>query len=143
MVGLKRCGSKFLPIRLVTPKSDRGQGINIPMEKEEDSVDYTNCSHLDSTTFSGDLICLNCGKVLQSNSQLSLDPVYLDRDTNRHSSQGVIPRQLITHQEREESSLRFTARKLISSFALKPALEALELMHSTGRLGSQKIRHLR
>ena len=109
------------------------------MEKEDSvtSVDYTNCSHLDSTAFSGDLICLNCGKVLQSNSQLSLDPVYLDRDTNKHnshsshSSQGGIPRQPISHQEREESALRFTARKLISSFALKPAYEAeaLELMH--------------
>lgn len=87
-----------------------------------------NCEHVTSDTFSGDLICLKCGQVLQSNSQLSLEPAYLDR--------GINPKYLpvdplkLSHQERSELALHVLSKKLISTFALKPSYEteAIELM---------------
>ena len=157
-IGIKGIEDALLTHLLVTPKSDRGQVINIPMEDGDptsDPVDpystttiiiseldtenaISTCQHASSSPFSGDLICLTCGKVLQANSQLSLDPVYLDRDINKPKRSGSSScaqlnssaRFKLTHSEREESALRVLARKLIASFALKPAYEteAFELM---------------
>lgn len=87
----------------------------------------TTCQHISSDTFSGDLICIKCGQVLQSNSQLSLEPAYLDRGTLNYSNPATIK---LSHQERSELFLHTLARKLIASFALKPSYEteSLELM---------------
>lgn len=86
------------------------------------------CEHVSSDTISGNLICLKCGQVLQSNNQLSLEPAYLDRPTFAH--QPTTDPFKLTHQERSELALRDLARKIISSFALKTSYEpeALELM---------------
>ena len=101
-----------------------------PSETDEEVINseiddniILNCTHLASSSFAGDLVCLSCGKVLQSNSQLSLEPVFLDRDINKPSPV-VCPARTLSHQEREELALKLLARKLVSSFALKTAYEA-------------------
>lgn len=107
----------------------------------------SHCSHESTSTstlndtisFSGDLICAHCGQVLQNNSQLASEPVYLDRDRkytgtsaiSAISSSGFNSAPSLTHQERSELALTALLRKLITSFALKPSYEpeTLQLMH--------------
>lgn len=90
----------------------------------------STCEHFSSDTFSGDLICLKCGQVLQINSQLSLEPAYLDRPGVNQKYQTHTDPLKLSHQERSELALHSLARKLISSFALKSSYEseAIELM---------------
>lgn len=88
------------------------------------------CEHGSSDTISGDLICLKCGQVLQSNSHLSLEPSYLERPLVAPLKLSSSDSFKLSHQERSESALRSLARKLIFSFALKSSYEpeAFELM---------------
>lgn len=103
------------------------------------------CEHESSDTFSGDLICIKCGKVLQNNSQLSLEPAFIDLANKYASKAASVPMDpfKLSHQERSELALRSLARKLISSFALKPSYEteALELMHQVWTETDCKMRY--
>lgn len=97
-----------------------------------ENMETEACEHeesFDKFTFSGDLICIKCGKVLQSNSQLSLEPAFIDL-ANQYASKHPDPFKL-SHQQRSELALQLLARKLITSFALKPSYEteSLELLH--------------
>ena len=103
---------------------------NIPPDP---GMDKCNHDSLDSSSFSfsGDLICTKCGQVLQNNSQLASEPLYLDKD-HKYLGAAFAPSIIkLTHQERSEFCLLSLARKLITSFALKPSYEteAIDLLH--------------
>lgn len=86
------------------------------------------CGHERTEHISGDLICLLCGKVIQSNSLLTADPsvAELMRDNRASSKLASIPIQLqpsLSHEARSLADLHKLASNLISAFALKSGYE--------------------
>lgn len=107
------------------------------------SKDLKPCNHpiTHQAQISGDLVCTSCGQVLQSNSQLSTEPAFLDRGHFAHS--GATSVASLSHQQRSELSLRTLADQLINTYALKPSYstEAVDLMHQYWQRCDSKFKY--
>ncbi len=105
------------------------------------------CKHERTDHISGDLICLNCGYVLQANSMLSSEPciIELPQDKQRIIKFSSVPVQLKqspTHEAKSLSDLQALAANIISAFALKSSYEgeALSLMTKYWEANNRKVR---
>ncbi len=105
------------------------------------------CSHQRTEHISGDLICLSCGKVIQSNSLLSTELSVAEalQETHKQSKLTSIPIQLkpsLTHEAKSLAELRTLAANLISSFALKPGYEdeAFHLMANYWEINKSTVK---
>lgn len=100
-------------------------------------MNNNTCEHHESEDYSGDLICSQCGKVIQSNSVYTLEPsiseiIQSNQPTSRLAHVPVQLTKSLSHEGRSELKLHQLTKSLITTFALKSTYEddAFALMRS-------------